>query len=136
MENDPDSLAGLRILIVEDEAMIAVLLEDMLQDFGCRVAGIAPSVEKAMPLVRELALDGALLDMNMHGRSTLAVAKELAARSVPFLLVTGYGAGDNDPPVMRNAPRLTKPFTQAALARRMAEVFAATAVEASAGSAK
>jgi CheY-like chemotaxis protein len=93
MEQRFDTLAGLRILVVEDEAMIAMMLEVMLEDFGCRVVGLAPSLEKALVAIRQPALDGVLLDMNMHGKSTDAVAKELLGRTVPFLLVTGYVTG-------------------------------------------
>jgi len=118
-------LAGLRILVVEDEAIIAMLLEDMLADFGCEVVGVVPAIEAALAVVRDQPVDGALLDMNVHGESTVPVAEELAGRAIPFLLVTGYGDRDIDPPVIRTAPRLKKPFSEAELARRMVEVFIA-----------
>ena len=118
-----EGLAGLRILIVEDEAMVGMMLEDMLHDFGCNVE-VVPSVEKALIAIRGHVPDGVLLDMNLHGRKTLAVAEELVSKSVPFLLVTGYGSGDSDPPLFKSAPRLLKPFTEEALGRRMIETFA------------
>ncbi|HEY5302273.1 MAG TPA: response regulator [Acetobacteraceae bacterium] len=118
-------LAGLRVLVVEDEAIIAMLLEDMLADFGCEVVGVVPAIEPALAVVRDRPVDGALLDMNIHGESTVPVAEELASRAIPFLLVTGYGDRDNDPPVIKAAPRLKKPFSQDELARRMAEAFIA-----------
>ncbi len=74
--------------------------------------------------IQTQALSGVLLDMNIHGQQTVVVAEELVSRSIPFLLVTGYGAGTNDPPVIKAAPRLVKPFNENDLARRMAEVFA------------
>ena len=123
MDQRSKNLAGLHILVVEDETMIAMMLEDMLVDLGCGVA-LASSIEKALASIRTEALNGVLLDMNIHGRQTVAVAEELVSRSIPFLLVTGYGAGANDPPVIKAAPRLLKPFTENDLARRMAEVFA------------
>ena len=116
------TLAGLFILIVEDEVMVAMMLEDMVKDLGCSVA-LAGSIEEALSLIRETTPDGVLLDMNVHGRKTVAVAEELARRSVPFLLVTGYGVVDGDPPVVKAAPRLQKPFNEDALGRRMTEVF-------------
>ena len=116
-------LAGLRILVVEDESIIAMLLEDMLEGFGCAVVGPIGGIEAAIARVRQDRLDGVLLDMNVHGESTVPVAEELAGRAIPFLLVTGYGDRDNDPPVIRAAPRLKKPFKEAELARRMVEVF-------------
>ncbi|MEO9190720.1 MAG: response regulator [Acetobacteraceae bacterium] len=116
-------LTGLRILVVEDESIIAMLLEDMLEGFGCAVVGPIAGIEAAIAEVRQDRLDGVLLDMNVHGESTVPVAEELAGRAIPFLLVTGYGDRDNDPPVIRAAPRLKKPFKEAELARRMVEVF-------------
>lgn len=116
------TLAGLFILIVEDEVMLAMMLEDMLQDLGCSVA-LAGSIEEALSSLREATPDGVLLDMNLHGQMTIAIAEELARRSVPFLLVTGYSSADGDPPVIKAAPRLQKPFNEDVLGRRMAEVF-------------
>ena len=124
MKTRVPALAGLLILIVEDEVMVAMMLEDMLRDFGCSVA-LAASIGEALEFVRENTPDGVLLDMNIHGRKTVAVAEELANHSVPFLLVTGYGVRESDPPVIKAAPRLQKPFDENALGRRMAEVFGA-----------
>lgn len=118
-------LTGLRILVVEDEAILAMLLEDMLEDLGCSLVGMASGVEDAMAAIGAHELDGVLLDMNLHGRRTVPIAEELARRSVPFLLVTGYGGGDGDAPVIKAAPRLQKPFTEQDLARRMEAAFVA-----------
>ena len=118
-----EALAGLSILVVEDEVMVGMMLEDMLHDFGCNVE-VVPSVEKALSSIRGSVPDGVLLDMNLHGQKTTAVAEELVSKSVPFLLVTGYGRGDDDPPLFKSAPRLQKPFTEEALGRRMLETFA------------
>jgi CheY-like chemotaxis protein len=123
MKNCPAGLTGLHILVVEDETMIAMMLEDMLQDLGCSVE-FAPSVEQALAAIRTHVLHGVLLDMNMHGQTTIAVAEELVGRSMPFLLVTGYGVCASDPPVIKAAPRLLKPFSEGDLAQRMTEVFA------------
>ena len=122
MADRVEALTGLHILVVEDEVMVAMMLEDMLQDFGCNV-DLAPSIEDALACIKTQRPDGVLLDMNVHGQKTIPVAEELASRSVPFLLVTGYSAVDGDPPVIKAAPRLQKPFDEVDLARRMAEVF-------------
>lgn len=119
-----ESLAGLRILVVEDEVMIAMMLEDMLQDFGCQVE-VASSIEAALKVIRDHRLDGVLLDMNIHGRTPVALADELVSRAVPFLLVTGYSGGSGDAPVIKAAPRLQKPFKESEMAQRMTETFAA-----------
>lgn len=124
MVTGTNTLAGLHILVVEDEVAIAMMLEILLEDAGC-IVHLAPSVEKAMASILTRAPDGVLLDMNLRGRTTIAVAEELVSRSVPFLLVTGYGAGDDDPPMIKAAPRVQKPFDVDDLTRRMQEVFVA-----------
>jgi len=105
----------LRILVVEDEALVALMIEDMLVDLGCVVAGTAGSVEQALVLVGETNFDGAIVDLNLAGTKAYPVAEALAARSLPFVFLTGYGAAGIDP---RFADRLTvsKPFHQEALA--------------------
>ena len=122
MATQARTLNGLHILVVEDEAIVAMMLEDMLLEFGCRVE-LASSIKGALTAIRDHPLDGVLLDMNIHGQHTTAVAEELVSRSMPFLLVTGYGSGNDDPPVIKAAQRLQKPFSQDDLGRRMWEVF-------------
>ena len=124
MENHAEALNGLHILVVEDEAIVAMMVEDMLLDFGCRVE-LAANIKSALTAICDHSLDGVLLDMNIHGQLTTAVAEELVSRSVPFLLVTGYGSSNSDPPVIKTAQRLQKPFSRRDLGRRMAEVFGA-----------
>jgi CheY-like chemotaxis protein len=87
----PD-LAGKRILVVEDESLIAMLLEMALQDEGCIVVGPASRVAEALELAGDgQHLDGALLDVNLGGEAVFPVAEALASRAVPFLLLSGYG---------------------------------------------
>ena len=121
--NATEALAGLRILVVEDEVMVAMMLEDVLKDFGCTVE-LAPSIETALALINTMTLDGVLLDMNLHGRKTVVIAEELVKRGVPFLLVTGYSVGSDESPAIKGAPRLQKPFSLRALAQKMTETFA------------
>ncbi len=103
--------------------MIALMLEAMLEDFGCQVVALASSPDEAIAAVRGHVLDGVLMDMNLRGQNTHSIANELRERSVPFLLVTGYDGLDSDPPEIEAAPRLKKPFSQDELARRMEEAF-------------
>jgi CheY-like chemotaxis protein len=124
MEKRPESLAGLRILVVEDEIMVAMMVEDMLTDLGC-IVEVVPTVETALSAIHDHPLDGVLLDMNLHGHMTGAVAEELVRRAIPFLVVTGYGGGNVDPPAINAAPRLQKPFREQDLGRRMKETFLA-----------
>ncbi len=89
---DPDLLRGLRVLIVEDEAMLASLLEDYLTDLGCEVVGPALHMKDAIALAREAAIDGATLDVNIVGEKVYPVADILTERGIPFVFLTGYGA--------------------------------------------
>lgn len=101
---------GLRILLVEDEAMVAMIIEDTLNDLGCEIVGPMPSIEKALAAAQTTErIDGAFLDVNLRGELVYPVAEALAARGVPFAFVTGYGEKGIDARY-RDAPVLTKPF--------------------------
>jgi DNA-binding response OmpR family regulator len=117
-----DGLEGRRILIVEDEEMIAMLLEDYLQDFGCEVAGHATTVAAAISLIGEAGkLDAALLDMNLRGELVTPVAAKLAAANIPFCFMTGLGAGAATG--FPDAPTIGKPFDQAQLKAALTRLF-------------
>jgi CheY-like chemotaxis protein len=106
------ALAGLRVLVVEDEALVSMLLEDMLADHGCEVAATASRVNQALDLVADpsLAFDAAILDVNLGGDPIFPVAEALAQRGAPFVFATGYGAGGL-PESWRDRPTLQKPFS-------------------------
>lgn len=106
------SLKGKRVLLVEDEALVAMLVEDMLADEGCSVVATAPRLDEAMTHAENLALeiDVAILDLNLAGENTYGVASALAKRNIPFAFATGYGAGGL-PIEWRDRPTLQKPFT-------------------------
>lgn len=113
-------LAGLRLLVVEDEALVAMLIEDTLLALGCAVVGPAGNVAQALELVEHEPIDLALLDVNLGGgERSYAVAEALAAREIPFLFVTGYGDKGVDRRY-RRAPVLQKPFDPAQLERVVA----------------
>jgi two-component SAPR family response regulator len=116
-------LNGCRVLIVEDEFLIATELEAILRAFGCVVVGPVPSVDEALSALDAVEIDGALLDANLRGRPVTPVAEELARRSIPFVLVTGYD-GDLPEQILEEAPRVPKPFTSAKLGDVMVEHFA------------
>lgn len=84
-------LTGRRILVVEDEFLIASVLCDMLEDSGAVVLGPAATVAEAMQLLHENPVDAALLDMNLNGQWSDPVAEDLQARRIPFVFTTGYG---------------------------------------------
>src|ERR1700760_361039 len=116
---DSPALAGRRVLVVEDEMMIAMLVEDMLSELGCAVVGPAHALDVALDLARsETGLDAALLDVNLGGQPVFAVADALREKGVPAIFSTGYGdAGLRD--VDRGSPVLQKPFRAHDLARAL-----------------
>ena len=105
------SLRGVRVLVVEDEMMISMLLEDMLNDLGCTPIGPATRIEPALKLVAQNGFDVAILDVNLDGAETYQIAAELAARAIPFVFASGYSA-DRLRDEYRSVPSLRKPFQQ------------------------
>ena len=103
------ALHGVRVLVVEDEALVAMLLEDMLGDLGCTVAATASTVAEAAEHARDAAIDVAVLDVNLGSQSSAPVAEALAARGLPFVFATGYGES-GVPEGHRGRPTLQKPF--------------------------
>ena len=113
-----EDLTGLRILVVEDEAAISLLLEDMLLDFGCEVIGPVARLSMALETVKQQEIDLAILDVNVAGEPIYPVAEALAQRSVPFVFSTGYGStGIRD--TFRDRPVLQKPFAQQDLKQKL-----------------
>jgi CheY-like chemotaxis protein len=109
-----EGLQDLRVLVVEDEGPVAMLIEDMLEELGCAVAASAPSVAEALRLVEAGGYDVALLDVNIAGQSVAPVAEALARRGAPFAIASGYGAA-GVPDSLRHAPIIQKPFRQSDL---------------------
>jgi CheY-like chemotaxis protein len=109
-----DEIAGRRILVVEDEALIALVVEDVLQSMGVVVVGPVATLEKALKLAGEETFDAAILDVTIRGGRVYPVAELLLSRGIPFLFASGYGDWAL-PPALRDKPRLMKPFTTAAL---------------------
>ena len=104
-----------RVLVVEDEAMIAMLVEDMILDFGSEVVGPAAQMDEALRLARQVELDAAILDINVGGTVVFPVAEVLRERGIPFIFATGYGS-TGLPPRFLNSPTLPKPFSYESLA--------------------
>ncbi|MBJ6983734.1 response regulator [Luteimonas sp. MC1750] len=116
-------LAQRRILVVEDEALLAELLCEELAAVGALVVGPAGTVQHALEMIAaEARLDAAILDVNLAGDSSEPVAVQLAALDVPVLLTTGYDAAAL-PPALVHLPRWRKPSTFEALVEKLARLL-------------
>jgi CheY-like chemotaxis protein len=116
-------LSNRKVLVVEDEMMIAMLIEDMLDEFGCRLVGPATSVPRALELIAKEQVEVAVLDLNLDGKDTYAIADALCQKGVPFIFATGYGLtgvrGEYE-----NRPVLQKPFQARELETALVEALA------------
>jgi CheY-like chemotaxis protein len=119
-QNQP--LKGLRVLIVEDEAPIALQVEDMLVESECDVVGPASRVGQALKLIADEPVDAAVLDLNIAGDLVYPVADALEKRGLPYIFATGYGASSLTEPY-RSRRVLQKPFSRRDLLQAMAEAL-------------
>jgi DNA-binding response OmpR family regulator len=120
--NNGTALKGLRLLIVEDEALVAMMIQDVVCDAGAEVVGPAANIDMAMSALRDQSVDGAILDVNLSGERIDPVADFLRAHKIPFLFLTGYGKsgiGERFP----SAAVVTKPFNDADLLKTVDRVI-------------
>jgi CheY-like chemotaxis protein len=110
-------LAHRRILVAEDEALIAIGIESMLEGFGCEVVGPVSEVREILQVLDGEQVDGALLDVNLRGRQVFEILPELIRRKIPVMLTSGYDDATLFPPAFRDLPRISKPFDEATLRR-------------------
>lgn len=103
-----------RVLLVEDEMIVAMMLEETLLDEGYAVVGPAGRLDRAMALAREADIDAALLDVNLHGEAVWPVARVLAGRGIAFAFLTGYG-NEGVAAELAGWDVLTKPFQARAM---------------------
>jgi chemotaxis family two-component system sensor kinase Cph1 len=108
-----------RILVVEDAALVAMLLEEMLDNLGFDVIGPATDYASACQMAREPGITAAILDVNLHGRMSWDVAGLLKEANVPFAFSTGYDSATVLPPHLSDVPVLTKPFDSEHLERQI-----------------
>lgn len=113
-----------RILVVEDEALVAMLVEDALADAGYDVLGPAATVAEALALLGRETPDAVVLDLNLAGESSTPVADALAQRGIPYVIATGYGASAL-PPGHEQAAVLAKPYDPTELAAVLERICAA-----------
>jgi CheY-like chemotaxis protein len=116
----PDS--SLRVLVVEDEVLIRMLFEDMLEGLGHTIEATTGRIEEAIALARDAICDVAILDVSLNGAEVFPAAKELAARGIPFLFATGFGAPEL-PEEFRGRLTLQKPFQESQLKSALAQTL-------------
>lgn len=116
MSHIDTNLGGKRLLVVEDEAFVALMLEALLEGFGCDVVGVAGTLSRGLEYAGDesLAIDGAVLDINLGGEKVFPVAERLQARGVPFIFCTGYGV-DGVPGDFTGVPTIAKPYLEETL---------------------
>jgi two-component sensor histidine kinase/ActR/RegA family two-component response regulator len=118
-----------RLLLAEDEALVAMDLQIRLDDFGFQVVASVDSVAAALEAVEAWPVDAAVLDANLHGESSLPVAIALHRRGIPVLFITGYDRIEDLPEELAGAERLSKPVADHLLRRALAALFPASAPE-------
>jgi CheY-like chemotaxis protein len=96
-ENGVNILTGKRILVVEDEVLVAMLLEDMVTQLGADLAGSVSNLEDGLAFVDDQDFDAAILDMNLGDHDSRPIADKLQSRGIPYLLATGYGESAGNP---------------------------------------
>jgi CheY-like chemotaxis protein len=120
--NDADQRpAAPRVLVVEDEMTVAMLIEDMVSELAYEVAAVVPRLEDAMGLLDSASFDFAMLDVHLNGKTVFPFAAELKARDIPFMFATAYGPR-GIPDEFRGHPVLQKPFGPTELRRALAEL--------------
>ncbi|MCK1277668.1 MULTISPECIES: response regulator [unclassified Bradyrhizobium] len=110
------STGKLRVLIIEDEALVAFFIEDMLTDMGHEVGAVVSRMQEALDLAKTGTFDLAIVDVNLDGEPSYPIAETLRKRGIPFIFATGYGSKGLDP-TFADAPVVAKPFTMADLQR-------------------
>ena len=115
-------LAGKRVLVIEDEAIIAAMVEDMLNELGAIVVGPAATIAQGLTLAQSEAIDGAVLDVNLRSERIDPVAAALRARGIPFIYATGYG--DTVAAAPGCVTVIEKPYTMESLAKAVAGMIA------------
>jgi CheY-like chemotaxis protein len=119
------ALAGKRILVAEDDALIALGLQDLLVAHGAVISGAVATVPQALAALGRALPDGLLLDVNLRGVWSTPVAQAARRVGVPFVLVTGYSRRQLDDPVLAAAPIVPKPVDYVSLVRVLAQALTA-----------
>ena len=123
MNDAPTANSGLQILVVEDESMVAMMIEDMLTDLGHEVVATSGRMADASRLAADAAADLVILDVNLNGEETYPLASSLVSRKIPFIFATGYGASGIKSE-WSGVPVLQKPFQSRELAEAIGRAIA------------
>lgn len=123
MPPSPES-QSLQVLLVEDEVLIRMLFEEVLEDLGHSICGVAGSLDEAVALAQTATADVAVLDVHLQGVAVYPVAEVLDARGIPFLFATGYSGADV-PEKFRDRPTVQKPFQAEQLQELLTRCMAA-----------
>jgi two-component SAPR family response regulator len=116
-------LAGLRILIVEDDALVALNLQEFVESLGCTVIGPVGRLAEAGEVLDSVPIDGAMLDINLHGEMVYPLAERLAERQTPMLFCSGYAFTQAVPRKFQSYPQVAKPMVEHTLRTAMVETF-------------
>lgn len=111
-----------RVLVVEDEPLIAMLVEDWLAELRCQTVGPVASAREALALIEGTQLDGAILDVSLDGHDSLAVAAALRERAIPFAFATGHAVERIDQR-FKDVPMLAKPYDFERVKQVLATLF-------------
>jgi CheY-like chemotaxis protein len=111
-------LSGIKVLVIEDESLIAMFIEDTLSDIGCESVAVASNLDDALTKVTEIQCDIVMLDVNLAGKETFKLAEILAEKNQPFIFSTGYGNAVI-PTHLRHVPVLQKPFREIDLQEKL-----------------
>ncbi|MGK6317757.1 response regulator [Neorhizobium sp. DT-125] len=111
--------SGLRVLIVEDEGLVALMIEDMLQGIGCEVVASVSRLSEGRTIATTVQVDLAVLDVNLAGQPSFPIAEILHKRQIPFIFSTGYGT-DGLPREFGSHPTIGKPFSSSDLKQAIA----------------
>ncbi|TLX41202.1 response regulator [Xanthobacter autotrophicus] len=114
---------GKRVLVVEDEFLVALGLEDNLRSLGCTVVGPIASLSAAMAAAAHEKVDAAILDVNLVGEAVYPAASILADRGIPFIFCSGYTGSVRMPAEFADAPRVAKPYTSRVIAEALSDLL-------------
>ena len=120
-----EPLSGAKVLVLEDETLVSMMVEDMLLDLGCEVVGPFAKLDQALAFVDgDGQIDAALLDVNLGGVRSFPMAEALAGKGVPFVFTTGYDESGL-PDIWRGRPTLRKPFMMGEMAEALRKALPA-----------